>query len=823
MSVNPSTQPHPTRGFTTAQLLHLAAIATANYINRHPELHPTKMEKPKDKSGHVIPGSVAVKKQVKLTSSNDVYDMLSQWLGLPKPTNAKGETVGVGGVNMLGKLASAKKGLMWFNNGVGEKAFTPRSPQGNAINAKRQTIYGFLNTPLTDADANLNGKRMIDYVLDVNSYAPTTRPGGKGEKPITAEDAGSKLHKATASSFQWHGDDVQAPPATTKYSLADNIVAVNLIWGLTNPAVEPVGIKRTGHGGVGQPRAASVQQANQEIARSSGFVSGKALGYLLSRYEDPSRYATAVANRAADTQEQKAARAEFNTAFQASATFKAALQSNDFSQAKYTAVRKALEQRMGANVQQINAAFRGIVDALGGLAVARQKLWIIGNEGKIAQLLAGNDILTPGQGDTRGWLWSRDAQADANTQTGFTRGIYDSLFNKFYVVHAADNLSQRAATRVATIAAGGGVKPKGILGTDDKSFESLSVTNPEQVAKFIKKARTGQFSMNALQAGAKALGIPVDPNAIMHEAVIGALVDGVVRLYGPEVDKAQAGVANAFVLAVGAAVGIQSSRQMTPEAIRRKLDAKYGLITSECAGDIGKKNYTTEDLKRVAKALAINVSEQSDHAALCGAINAALAAQGRGKDAPSQVTSQPRSLREHATGRASSGRRGGGAARAVASQASGAVAQMLAKVQGAAPAQSQANLQALAATNLPNAFGPAFGPTQPQPNAFGPTQPQLSPRSRMAHMGQPGNVVVDQNGQVIRGTTGTVAGQQVAPGTTGLGTVQGGYVSPRGNVFAQVGGQGPMLSPGQTRQLSPGGRNVLPFQAAGPTSTGGFL
>lgn len=784
------TGPHAIRGFSTVQLLQLAGIAVANFIFRHPALHPTKTTK-------------GVTKQVKLNNSNDVYAILNAWLGNALP-GAK-----VRGYNFIKSLASAKSGLKWFKAAsAGKDAFAPLSVEGQQVNAQRAVIYSFLTRQLAPFQAkgqqiNPVHARMLDYVMDVKSYDQTTRPGTKGQSPIKQDDAGTKLARVLKSSFSWHGEGQPAPAKGTKYSLQDYITATNLVWAQSSSNQEPEGLKRAGNAVVGRERPASVQQAQERINQTNGFLSNKILAYLLSRYEDPNLYETATARRPADTPEQLAARREYVAAFS-----RVMLTTPQLQAAKKTEVRRYFEALYAANQvspAQMASFFKTIVDSLGGLAAGKQKLWLIGNEGKIKDLLAGNDILQPGSGETRGWVWARDAVqgGDPNNQVAFTKAVYEGLFDKYYAQGGnGDRLSQRAATRAATIAAGGGVKPKGILGTDDKSFEDLKQENPVQVAKFISKVRKGQFSMNALQRGAEMLGIPVDKGAVLHDAVIGLLLDGVVRLYGPKVDDASLTAAQKapYVLAVGAAVGIQAAADMSPVSIRRKIDAKYGIISDACSDANGKPvNYTIEDLKRISKGLGLTVSQQADHASLCAAINAALQAkQGGQRDAPTQSTSGRRS--ERATARVSSGR-GGGAGRSVA-VSSGPFGDLL---KGVREAAQPSNLAQLAQTN--GVFGGSQVPAQ-QPQM--PLNSPTTPRSRLARLGQQAPVLVGPAGEVVRGTSAQPAGVPAA----GVAPLPSVFQPPAGFAASPNNG-GVFLSPGRNNQFSPGSGQVRPFGGGG--------
>lgn len=118
-------------------------------------------------------------------------------------------------------------------------------------------------------------------------------------------------------------------------------------------------------------------------------------------------------------------------------------------------------------------------------------------------------------------------------------------------------------------------------GVEDPSIAALkaAVVDPMNVMKFVRKAKRDQYTMEALKAAARALGLQGQDNVIMHEAVIAAILDRVIHIYG---DLADGGDAQAIQV-IGTALGIPTHKlRDVPNAqslIKQTLDDAYGLRT----------------------------------------------------------------------------------------------------------------------------------------------------------------------------------------------------------------------------------------------------
>ena len=132
------------------------------------------------------------------------------------------------------------------------------------------------------------------------------------------------------------------------------------------------------------------------------------------------------------------------------------------------------------------------------------------------------------------------------------------------------------------------VTKKEKLGADHWSIVALwvvegSTVDPRKVGQFVCKAKKNMYSMDALKAGARAIGINMD-HALLHETVIWAIVDHVVRSYAALVDAGD----NKAIFAVASALDIPISKlgwdvPTAQRTIRNKLDGMYGLVTEASA------------------------------------------------------------------------------------------------------------------------------------------------------------------------------------------------------------------------------------------------
>lgn len=131
-----------------------------------------------------------------------------------------------------------------------------------------------------------------------------------------------------------------------------------------------------------------------------------------------------------------------------------------------------------------------------------------------------------------------------------------------------------------------GPRQKRTRGIDDASIVALQSSSANALdlvalQKFIRKMKRDQYSMEALKAGARTIGLQGQENVLMHEAVIAAIVDHVVRSYGAAVDAGD----RKAILVVATALGIHGSKlggdiPTAQRMIRNKIDAMYGLVTA---------------------------------------------------------------------------------------------------------------------------------------------------------------------------------------------------------------------------------------------------
>src|SRR5579885_469571 len=131
----------PLRGFTTPQLLHLAAQIIQNKI--YQPLTPVKV-----KGG----GGATEDRHVLRKNLRD--DLMAQFPGMQLP-----DRVGPKSVNDLIKAG-------WVHNGREENAFGPANAQGLALEAYRQQLYNFINQNFV-------------WLADQRLW-PRTRPPGRG-------------------------------------------------------------------------------------------------------------------------------------------------------------------------------------------------------------------------------------------------------------------------------------------------------------------------------------------------------------------------------------------------------------------------------------------------------------------------------------------------------------------------------------------------------------------------------------------------------------------------------------------------------------------
>lgn len=555
------------RGFTTLQLLQLAAVARSNQLHNQTGLDYTK-------------------------SSQAAADLANPQggLGLPMPTNDKGE-INVGGPSgLIKKLTKAG----WFHDGRGDNAFraVPGTP-GEAIEARRAQILQYVNAA---APA---------FILNQAAYPQTVNP----QTRLAGPNAGAVLQKAVTSSYSFPKVEVvNAAGKKTKKDIngitfQDRANAVRAVLAMTT-AAEPDAPPTSGGGGRAQPF--SVVQANAKIAATSGFQTAKLAKYVSGRV-GKSTPAYAGEAKALLTAAQRVFGGATPTETKANI--------------------KALSQNRAGLLRGLQA----MAQALGGEAKLANALWRLGTASSIKDTFSGSDILKPNK--TTGWPFdpAQGPVQQPTTEGEATRYVFDGLLTRFMSdVSGQDVLTDKGQKRLESGGAARGAQ--GLLGVDDVLIANgITLAEPKKVALLVGKIRKLAYSMEAMQLAAKALNIAVPPDAVSTKAVALMIADGVFRAYRAQADAGSGD----HVSAVAAARGINGygdlrnadQIQEALAAVRRDVDAEYGVITSECGqnGPDGKfkSNYSMAALKAIGKAHNLPISNWSNATDACAALAAA--------------------------------------------------------------------------------------------------------------------------------------------------------------------------------------------------------
>ena len=566
------------RGFTTLQLLELAAIATKNYLQSSNQ----------DASGKMVAGV-----------------LMRDIPGLVIP--AKGNIVN----SLSGPGAEG-----WFNDGKTAPKLRAKTREGQAIEALRPQIMQYV-------------QRGMQFITQPQYYKAATAGFAAGQPA-----AGSVLENALKTSWSWGYKPKGVPSGI---NLQQRIAAVQAVMQATG-AQEPADAVIERAGAVGAKKPASIGDAQGKIGASSGFQSAKVREFLSKSVRKDARAVGGPQGQAAALV-SPAIRAVFGIPDSAS-----------LAQAQAQIAQRA------STPQQVHAAFSQMANQLG--AQAKDAVWLVLSQGGLKDLISGLYINSPGEGANKKFVWDANQGSVQQPQSNyeFSRYVFDLMFDQYLQrggggdVLPADAAKRSSARRVTGA--------RGILGTDDKALQGLSLAAPKKVAAFARKASQNQYSMEALKAGARAIGAQFDEGAIIHDAVIGAVINHVVRSYASGVDSGDALKTSAVAAALklngyGKLQGDASLLAQARAAINRKLDAMYGKLTAPCNSD----NYSLEDVKRIAKGASRKVSDISSIGDGCSAL------QGVQQEGPSPQVSSGR--REHTTAApVSSGRRtsGGGLA-----------------------------------------------------------------------------------------------------------------------------------------------------------------
>lgn len=620
------------RGFTTLQLLELAAIAEANRLRATGQ----------------IPISEGTGQPEDLNRSRTVITQLEAFLsqgGHPLAFPAKAR-----GLKLRKYLTGGADEQSWFNNGQLQPPFAARSAEGAYIESQRGRIYDYLA-----AGALAYVSNQTHYGLDYSF--------GKQGVPF----AGSALDDIITSSWRLASGAAKSgrrAAVSPQQAFQARIAKVQAVWALTQRNQEPAAVERAGGvGRIGQRQPASPEDVNSRVAESNGFVSKN--------------------------------------------------------------LAKALKV-VGQSPQQLYQNFAA--QAGNNPEGFREALWGSLGQGSLNTLLRGLGIRTPEDPATgkRSFRYNAALRRGAQGQydEAFSRFVFDALFDAYLQRGAGgDRLpadaQARSNKRLENAALGIGSGARGVLGTNDKALQGLSLQAPAQVAKFIRKALQRQYTLEALKQGARAIGAPVNESSVLQDAVIQSAADHIIVSYNQQVQAGSAAHTSAVAEAarlrgynsLKTAAAVDEARR----AILRTLDAQNGFMTEPCQVDAKGHvtNYSKRDLKRIAKANGVALAAAATGAAACAAIGAVVARAPASADALSSGRRQPQAIAAPAavSGRRTSGQRSGRRAAAPA----GALAGM------AAPGALSPNTQAAFAM---------FNPQQPAAGGL-----LVSPRAGQALSG----------------------------------------------------------------------------------------
>jgi len=561
----------PLRGFTTAQLLHLAAQITQNKIYQ-PETQV------KIKGG----GGATEAKHVVRKNLRD--DLAAQFPGIQLP-----DRVGTHAVKDLVKVG-------WILNGREQNAFGPANAAGQSLEQFRGALY--------------------DYAVQNFTWLADQRLWPQTRNPRTGQvgySSGSSLDELFgASGYHINGQDPRNPGKNYRKpdTFEERIQGVATLLRATNRNQAPGAGVRSARGAVFQRAPASAQQlvaiinggqyGGKQYGGINGFVASKFADFLAKRVTVP------VANESLQVIKDTHADYVGRRA--------PILAGGPGTSTELRDAIRALGNNPALLYQRFRAAFQGVPDAQ-----VSEYLWSLTGKSGLNELLSGYKISKPYTGavdaagkQVRMWLHDIPAQSNQNGDDalGYSRFVFDTLLAT-YIARGGNGDANVDPSSTRNREQG----PKGILGVNDKSIQSLgwdTAKGRQNLASFIRKAKQNQYSMPALLEGARRLGVQVPENATLHESVIVALREAVIqRLDGP----ARQGDALA-IKAVAAALGITKADVSAADLIR-KVDAMYGRkTTAQCDAD----TYTREDQKRIAKANNIALKDLTSTAEGCAAL-----------------------------------------------------------------------------------------------------------------------------------------------------------------------------------------------------------
>lgn len=586
------------RGFTTVQLLQLAATGIAN------AMYATGNNVRVDKK-------TGARKEFRPAQANDVGDYLrEQGIPIPKSTKAN-------------PLSTAVK-AGWFSSGKGKEAFSATSIEGGEIEKRRSQI-------LTLAKQYL--PFLSDQPVPVQGVVRQNWEPSSAGKTKGAEPAGGKLKEVLATSYSWKG----GPKNPTLSQLYDAVLEVMQHTGDAQPTVVNV-VQRAGGAFFQKKPPASIQNVNDEVGKGSGFLSNNVLKYLTSRHSKDN--GTGAAN---------VIRGQINRYLTKENELRAQRREEPLAAPTDAGSYASYVAAANPNIGALHKNLKEVVDTIGADGV-----WQSLSGGLLRSLLSGQNLSAPAGGrGKREWDWLSDqgSVTQPSNTLELARYAFDTMLAQ-YLANGA-TIDQQNPAAASSGARGGNKGLEGILGVKDESLKGLSTSGAsgqDKVRKFIKNAVQGKYSMDALKEGARLLGVAVDQSAVLHDVIIAQLANAVLKAFEQQVNAAAAGqgVGNgAAVAAAAAALGISgySNLKSTPDRVREAalkvlavLDAKAGRLVVDCSTGLLKKG----DLKRVAKARRVKLSSKMTQREICAAIQAAPG----GMDAPTMQVSGSRQEKE---------------------------------------------------------------------------------------------------------------------------------------------------------------------------------
>ena len=671
------------RGFTTLQLLELAAIAEANRL----------------RSTNQIPANPKTGQLEDLSRNRTVITQIEAFLAqggrqISFPAKARG-------LKLRKYITGGADVAAWFNNGQLQPPFAAKSAEGAYIESQRGRIYDYLQGGA------------LAYVLEQRHYGLDNSFGKQG-----VMSSASILDDVITSS--WRDAPGKAPARaarTPQQNFQERINKVQQVWALTQRNQEPAAVERAAGGGrVGVKTPATAEDVSARANASNGFLAKNLAEMLAANVQR--RQSAGVS--ASVLQQNQALSAAIRAAFNIPA---GNLDATQLAQARQAII--AVAQNPAELHRRVVAMAQGNVEAL------REALWASLGDVSLRKVIGGLGIHKPENVATGKRDFVHSAGQARGAQGPFdvaiSRYAFDSLFDA-YVQRGAggDRMPADAQARSNRRLEGqAGAGPRGVLGTNDKALQGLSLNTPSQVEKFIRKALQRQYTLEALKQGARALGVPVNESSVLQDAVIQQTADHILVSYNQQV---QAGSALHTAASAAAArlrgYGDLRTAEAVAEARRaivRTLDAQNGFMTEPCEFDAKGQvsNYSKRDLKRIAKANAVQVAASASGATVCDAISGVVPRAQPSADALSSGRRQERVIEPQPSSGKRSGQRSGRRA-AAPSNALGAMA---------APGQLSPNTQAAFAAFLPQpAAGGLLGGGAPAPMGA-PLAGPLSPRS----------------------------------------------------------------------------------------------